>query len=287
MDDPLRLRGRAARVQEIEEILRVHRLARTARGIARLAVDQLGPRHVAALGHRHVAHRPLRDDHLPYRRTVLERLVDVRLQRHALSAPPALVLRDHDLALHVRQPARERVGREAAEDDRVRRAEPRAREHRDGKARHHAHVDADGRPLADAERLQAVRDAHDLVEQRLIGDRRPVVLRLALEVERDPVASPCLDVPVDAVEADVQRAAEEPFRVRRLPLEHRLEVAEPRHALARRLRPELLERHVVDLRLRVRLRRERRVRRVAPVLLEQSLDAGRLGHRAPDRTGSR
>ena len=86
----------------------------------------------------------------------------------------------------------------------------------------------------------ATRD--DLVVEVGKGDRRAVVLRLALEVVGDPVATPGLDVPVDAVEADVQRPAEEPFRVRRLPLEQRLERLEPRHALARLPRPELLER---------------------------------------------
>ena len=93
----------------------------------------------------------------------------------------------------------ERLGREAAEDDRVRRAEPRAREHRDRKARPHPHVDADRRALPDAERLQAVRRANDLVEQLLIGDRRALVRRLALVVEGDALAETRLDVPVEAV----------------------------------------------------------------------------------------
>ena len=38
--DPLRLRGRAARVQEVEEVLRVHRLARARRRVVALSLDE-------------------------------------------------------------------------------------------------------------------------------------------------------------------------------------------------------------------------------------------------------
>ena len=70
-----------------------------------------------------------------------DRLVGGPLQRHGRAAPPRLVLRDQHLAAHVVQPVGERVGREAAEDDGVRRAEPRAGEHRDRRLGDHAHVD--------------------------------------------------------------------------------------------------------------------------------------------------
>ena len=147
--------------------------------------------------------------------------------------------------------------------------------------RGHAHVDADRRALLHAERLQPVGHANDLVEQRLIGDRRAVALRLALEMERDLLARG-LHMPVEAVEADVELAADEPLRVRLFPLEHRVEVLEPRHALACLACPELLERDVIDPRLRGRLRCELGRRRVAPLLREQGLD--RLVHgRDPNR----
>jgi hypothetical protein len=42
-------------------------------------------------------------------RALRERLVGRPLQRHRLSAPPRLILRDQDLAAHMPHPARERV----------------------------------------------------------------------------------------------------------------------------------------------------------------------------------
>ena len=65
----------------------------------------------------------------------LERLVGIPLEWDRLSAAPALVLGDQDLALHVVQAVGERLGGEPSEDDRVRRAETGAREHRDRQSR--------------------------------------------------------------------------------------------------------------------------------------------------------
>ena len=160
--DPLRLRGRPARVEEVEQVLGVHRLRRARLRVRGLGLDQLVPRDVAPLGHRDLAARALSDDDLADGRARLERLVRVPLQRDERAAPVALVLRQQDLAAHVVQPVGERLGREAAEDDGERRAEPRAREHRDREPRPHAHVDPDRRALADPERLEPVRRLHHL-----------------------------------------------------------------------------------------------------------------------------
>ena len=84
------------------------------------------------------------------------------LQRHGRAAAPRLVLRDQHLAAHVVRAVGERVGGEAAEDDRVRRAEPGAGEHRHRQLGDHPHVDRDLRALADAELLERVRDADDV-----------------------------------------------------------------------------------------------------------------------------
>ena len=91
-----------------------------------------------------------------------ERLVRGELERHPPTTTPGLVLRDQDLAAHVVDPVGERVGGEPAEDDRVRRAEPRAGEHRDRELRDHPHVDRDLRSLYDADLLEGVREADDV-----------------------------------------------------------------------------------------------------------------------------
>ncbi len=186
-------------------------------GSSEQSVVELVPPVVAAVLHRDVVAGAAEDDALLRDRRGGHRFVGDLLERHRRAATPRLVLRDQDLAFHVVHPARERVGGEAAEDDGVRRAEPRAGEHRDRQLRDHAHVDRDRRALLDAELLQRVREADDVALEVGVRDRARVVRRLALPVERDLLARARLDVPVDAVEADVELAAEVPLRVRRLP----------------------------------------------------------------------
>src|SRR5205085_8227901 len=188
------------------------------------------------------------------------------------AVPPALVLGDQDLALHVVQPSGERVGGEAAEDHGVRRAEAGTREHGDRELRDHAHVDSDRRALADAELLEPVGEPDDVSLEVGERDRPPLVLRFALPVVGDLVAVSGLDVPVDAVEADVELAPEIPLRVGLLPLVElgeRLEPGEPLPALGL---PELLPVAVVDVRLGIRLLYEVRRRLVSTLLQEHRLD---------------
>ena len=89
---------------------------------------------------------------------------------------------------------------------------------------------------------------------------------------------------VEAVVRDVGRAAAEPLRERRVPLEHALGRREPVQR-ARLLRPEALrvvdaaavQRQIVFLRLDVRGRSERRRRREHAILLRHAFDR-RLSH---------
>ena len=277
MRDPLRLRGRARRVHQEEQILRVHRLAGTRRRVVG-DVEVVQPA-VAPVLHRNVVARPPYDEAgaEPGRRR--HRLVRRALERHGRAAAPGLVLRDQHLAAHVVRAAGERIGREPAEDDRVRRPEARAGEHRDRQLGHHSHVDRDLRPLDDAELLQDVRHPDDASLQVGIRQRLALVLGLALPQVGDTVAEPCLDVAVDAVVRDVERAAEEPLRVRQLPFRDRRELLEPRHALARLAGPELLRVGVVELCGRVRLGCEVGIGREPALLVEERLDRP-LAHRA-------
>ena len=128
--DPLRLARRAARIEEVQQVLRVHRLARARTRVVVDVGDQLVPPVVAAPLHRHFGVGAAKHDTRPDRRAGLHRLVRGLLQRHLRAASPALVLRDQHLAFHVLDPTGERLGRETPEHDRVRRAESCAREHR-------------------------------------------------------------------------------------------------------------------------------------------------------------
>jgi hypothetical protein len=59
----------------------------------------------------------------------------------------------------------------------------------------------------------------DLTIQVEIGQRPPIP-RFAFPDNGGFVAACAADVPIDAVDARVQRAADEPFRMRRLPVQH-------------------------------------------------------------------
>ena len=112
-------------------------------------------------------------------------------------------------------PLLDRLGREPAEDDVVRRADPRAREHRDDDLGNHRQVDADHVSLANPEVLERVREPLHVAVQLGVGDRALLAL-LAGPVERDAVAAPGLDVTVQAVVGDVQLAVGEPLVERRV-----------------------------------------------------------------------
>ena len=234
---------------------------------------------IAPVLHRHLVARAPDDEAgaNPGRRR--HRLVGRALERHGRAAAPGLVLRDQHLTAHVVRAVGERVGREAAEDDRVRRTEAGAREHRDRELGHHPHVDRDLRPLADVELLQGICHLDNAAQQLRVAERRALSLWLALPEVRDPFAATGLDVAVEAVVGDVERAAEEPLRVRQLPLRHRVEVLEPRHALARLTGPELLRVDVVEIGRRVRRGGELGVGRKPALLVEERLDRP-LAHRA-------
>ena len=70
-----------------------------------------------------------------------------------------------------------------------------------------------------AERLQHVGELADLAVEIEVGERAAVA-GLAFPDERGLVAPRTANVTIDAVDARVDRAADEPLGVRRLPLEH-------------------------------------------------------------------
>jgi hypothetical protein len=148
VNDALRLGGRAGRVHEEQEVLRVHRLGRAAGGVV-VELEVVQP-DVAPLLPRDLVAGAADDEAAGDAGYVGERLVGGALERHRRAAPPRFVLRDEHLAAHVVHPAGEGVGGEAAEDDGVRRAEPRAGEHRDRQLRDHAQVDGDAGAAADS-----------------------------------------------------------------------------------------------------------------------------------------
>ena len=129
-----------------------------------------------------------------------QRRVGGGLEVDGLAAPPAAVGGDEQPRLGVVDAARQRLGGEAAEDDRVRRADAGAGEHGDGQLRDHGHVDGDAVAGADAQLLERVGGLLDLAVQVGVGER-PRVAGLADPVVGDLVAEAGVDVAVEAVVA--------------------------------------------------------------------------------------
>ena len=114
--------------------------------VARLALEEVLPPHVAAFLHldgRELVADAAEDDDVLDGLRLLEGDVRHLLERDDVAAAPGAVLREEDLRSAVVDALAERVRAEAAEDDRVRRADACAREHRDGGLGDHAHVDRD------------------------------------------------------------------------------------------------------------------------------------------------
>ena len=158
-----------------------------------------------------------------------ERDVRRRLEQRGLAPAPAAVGGDEHLRLGVVDAVGQRVGREPAEHDRVGGADPGAGQQGHRQLGDHRHVDGDPVALLDAEALQRVGEALHLGQQVGVGDRAGVA-RLALPVERDLVAPARLDVAVEAVAGDVERAADEPLGEGQVPLEDRVPLAGPSRA---------------------------------------------------------
>ncbi len=102
-----------------------------------------------------------------------------------------------------------RVGREAAEDHRMDRADPGAGQHGVGRLGDHRQVDGDPVALLDAVRLQHIGHAADLGVGLGVGDLAAVGRIVALPDDRDVVGA-VRQVAVEAVGRDVQHPVGEP-----------------------------------------------------------------------------
>ncbi len=226
----------AAGVEDEERSFGVHRAGRTD---GRGGDHQVMPPEVATGGERdlHVRNAgiggvlALVDDDAADAGTALDGLVDDLLELDGLAAAVADVLREDDAAVGVVDAVGDGVGREAAEDDRVHRADACAGEHRDGELRAHAHVNGDAVALLDSERLEDVGELLYLFEELGVGELADFGLSFedgfALPEQGDLVRAVAVSVAVDAVVREVELAAGEPFGVGAGAVEHFFPGSEP------------------------------------------------------------
>ncbi len=210
-----------------------------------------------------------------------ERLVDDRLERQVLAAARLLVGGDHRDRAGVDDALLQRLRREAAEHDRVRRADARAGLHRDHAFDRHRHVDEDAIALPDAERLEPVGEPAHAVIELPVGDLRHRAV-VGLEDDRDLVRVAVREIAVEAVVGDIELAVVEPLVERRVGLVERpRERLLPQHLVPRELRPETgeirggarVERVEVGL-LDIRLRDELARRLEDPAFVRYRFDRG-------------
>ncbi|MDR9117426.1 hypothetical protein FEP32_03323 [Burkholderia multivorans] len=233
----LRLAGRTGRVEDEQRMLGADPFGRTGVGFA---VGQFVHPQVAIGMPVDLAARAAIDDHALHRVAAAhrDRFVGDVLQRQRLAAAHLFVGGDQRDCADVDEPFVQRFRGEAAEHDRVRRADARAGLHRDDAFDRHRHVDDDTVALADAAFLQRIGEARDAREQVGIGDARDGAV-VGLEDYRDALAVAGFDVAVEAVVRRIQFAVVEPLVERRIGLvEHLRKRLVPREALAREARPE-------------------------------------------------
>src|SRR5205085_7722856 len=221
VDDPLRLAGRARGVERVEHVLGVDERRRAVRG--RLLHQRVVPG-VAIGAHGHGVFRFLRrgaahhHDHVLDGGALGDRGVGELLQRDDVAAAIAGGRGDEHLRLGVDDAIAQRLGGEAAEDDGVDGADARAGEHGHDGLGDQRHVGGDAVAVDDAEGFQDVGEFRDLGVELAIGERAHVA-RLALPDHGELVAARG-EMTVEAVVRRVERAADEPLRVRRVPFEH-------------------------------------------------------------------
>ena len=140
----------------------------------------------------------LHDEDVLDRRGLRDGLVGVLLHRRGLAAAELAVGGDQELGLGVLDAGLQRARREAAEHHAVHGAQARARQHGDRRLGDHRHLDRHPVARLHPELGEGVGGLADLALQVGVGDRAAVA-GLTLPVERDLLAVPGLDVPVDAV----------------------------------------------------------------------------------------
>ena len=141
---------------------------------------------------------------------LFDRRVDVSLERDFPASAKALVRGDDDLGFRVRDAARQRIGREAAEHDRMDRADARASEHCVSRLGNHGQVDRDAITLLDAVGFQDIGEMSDPIRELRIGNMLGFRGIVTFPNDRGLVRA-LGQVPIDAIVRNVGDAVLEPF----------------------------------------------------------------------------
>ena len=136
--------------------------------------------------------------------------IGLALHRYSLSAAKLAIGGDEQLRSGVLYAKTQCFGRKPAEDERVDGTDSGNREGDDDALGNHGKIDDHPIAFDDAERGEGIGRLGDPSLQVCIGDHLAVT-EFTLEIDGDAVTATGLDVPVDTVDGDVERAADEPF----------------------------------------------------------------------------
>ena len=153
-------------------------------------------------------------------------LVDGGFELYFTAAAMRAILRDDGNCLRVVDAIDERISRESAEDDRVRSADTRARQHRDGQFRRHAHINSDAIALLDAETQKHIGELLYFGEQLRVSERAEIA-RLAFPQQSSLIGASALHVAVETVVGKVDLPALEPLRPGSVPFKNLVPRLEP------------------------------------------------------------
>ena len=245
VEDALRLAGGAGGVEHEERVLGIEALGRVFPGNER---HFLVPPRIADRFHGHLVFAALHDDDALDVLVFRQRLIDDRLERDHLAAPPSAVRGDHGGGAGVFEAIDDGLRGKPAENDVVHGPDAGAGEHGKRGLRDHRHVNEHAVALLDAFFLKHVGETADLAFQLAVGDDA-LVAGLALPDDGGLVAARSVGVAVHAVLTDIDFSAVEPFGERSLPIEHLVPRFLP-DQFVRLTRPEdlgLVDRFLVEL----------------------------------------
>src|SRR5581483_11013206 len=223
VDDALRLAGRAGGVERVEQLFGVdpHRLAIGGCGRHQLVVPAIalgmhGQRLIQFFGGRAAHH----DDDMLDRRAVGDRGVGRLLERNDGAAAIAGRRGDEQFRAGILDAIAQSFGGESSEDDGVCGADACTGQHGYDGFRDERQIDGDAIAGLDAERFQDVREFRYFDVKLAVGEAAEVA-RFTFPDDRGLVAARC-EMAIDAVVRRVQRSADEPLRVGRIPVENLL-----------------------------------------------------------------
>ena len=157
---------------------------------------------------------------------LLEGVIDILLERDALSTAVATIGSHDDFGPAVSNTILDAVRAESTKDDGVNGPDAGARQHGDGSLGNERHVDKDTIPLLDSVALEDIGEFADFAVKLAIG-QDALLPRLPLPDNRRLIGPGCLKMTVEAVVRGIDLPANEPLGIRNFPIEHLAPFLEP------------------------------------------------------------